>query len=168
MKGNLKVVKVNTDYCNYLRQFDSKVPYNANEKELRPFIGLLFKINNCEYFAPLSSPKSKHLSMRNMMDFIKIKNGELGAVNFNNMIPVKSANYSLIELTQDNTLTYAESKYRHMLQYQLNWLNENIAQIHNKSFNLYNKYINNKLPNSIKNRCCDFLLLEEKCNQYKN
>ena len=45
----------------------------------------LFKIEDCEYFAPLSSPKPKHKKMKNTIDFLKIKNGELGAVNFNNM-----------------------------------------------------------------------------------
>lgn len=37
---NLKIVKVNSDYCDYLRKFDSKVPYNKSEKELRSFIGI--------------------------------------------------------------------------------------------------------------------------------
>ncbi len=37
---NLKIVRVNSDYCDYLRKFDNKVAYNKNEKELRPFIGI--------------------------------------------------------------------------------------------------------------------------------
>ena len=56
---NLKIVRVNSDYCDYLRKFDNKVAYNKNEKELRPFIGILFPIDTCKYFAPLSSPKPK-------------------------------------------------------------------------------------------------------------
>ena len=38
---NLKIVRVNSDYCDYLRKFDNKVAYNKNEKELRPFIEIL-------------------------------------------------------------------------------------------------------------------------------
>ena len=34
-----------------------------NYKENRPFIGVLFQVENCKYFAPLSSPKLKHLKM---------------------------------------------------------------------------------------------------------
>ena len=30
---NLKIVRVNSDYCDYLRKFDNKVAYNKNEKE---------------------------------------------------------------------------------------------------------------------------------------
>ena len=57
LSAKLKIVKVNSKYCYCLRKYDCKVPFNAGSKELRPFIGVLFKINDCEYFAPLSSPK---------------------------------------------------------------------------------------------------------------
>ncbi|MBR3324896.1 MAG: type III toxin-antitoxin system ToxN/AbiQ family toxin [Clostridia bacterium] len=79
----LKIVRVDSEYCDYLRKFDNKVSYNKDGKELRPFIGILFNIENIEYFAQLSSPKQKHVKMKNMVDFLKIKNGELEAVNFN-------------------------------------------------------------------------------------
>lgn len=60
MYKSFKLVKVDYKYCDYLRNFDNKVPYNAGIKDLRPFIGVLFTIDKCEYFAPLSSPKPKH------------------------------------------------------------------------------------------------------------
>lgn len=60
---NFKLVRIDEEYCDYLRKFDSKIPFNSNEKMLRPFAGILFEINDCEYFAPLSSPKNKHLIM---------------------------------------------------------------------------------------------------------
>ena len=41
----LEIVIVNSDYCDYLRRYDNKLAYNKNEKELRPFIGILFKIS---------------------------------------------------------------------------------------------------------------------------
>ena len=37
----------------------------------------------------------------------------------------------------------------------------------NKSFKLYQLYNDNKLPENIKSRCCNFKLLEEKCLEYK-
>lgn len=162
---NLKIVRVNSDYCDYLRKYDNKVSYNKFEKELRPFIGILFKIDVCEYFAPLSSPKSKHKKMKNTVDFFKIKNGELGAVNFNNMIPVNEKNYTLVDLNKE-ALTLSELKYQRLLRQQLAWLNANYHQVKNKSFKLYQLYNNDKLPKNIKARCCDFKLLEDKCLQY--
>lgn len=38
---NLKIVKVDSNYCNYLRMFDNKVIYNMDNKESRPYIGVL-------------------------------------------------------------------------------------------------------------------------------
>ena len=166
MIKNLQIIRVDTNYCNYLRKFDSRVAYNMNEKEFRPFVGILFKIEDCEYFAPLSSPKEKHKKMKNTVDFFKIKNGELGAVNFNNMIPVNENNYSLVELNKE-TLTMSELKYQKLLREQLEWLNANYYQVKNKSFKLYELYNNGKLPENIMKRCCNFKLLEEKCKQYK-
>lgn len=132
---NLEIVRVDSDYSDYLRQFDNKVAYNKHEKELRPFIGILFEIDTCKYFAPLSSPKPKHRKMKNMIDFFKIKDGELGAVNFNNMIPVTDKNYTLVDLNKE-TLTIAELKYQKLLKEQLSWLNAHYRQVKNKSFRL--------------------------------
>lgn len=162
---NLRIVRVDSNYCDYLRKFDNKVAYNKYEKEQRPFIGILFKIYSYEYYAPLSSPKLKHKNMKNTLDFFKIKDGELGAVNFNNMIPVNESNYSLVDLNKE-TLTIAELKYQKLLKEQLDWLNANYKQVKNKSFKLYQLYSNGKLPENIRARCCNFKLLEEKCVEY--
>lgn len=164
---NFKIVRVKSDYCDYLRQFDKRIPYNKDKKELRPFVGVLFMVNDLEYFAPLSSPKEKHYKMKNTLDFYKLKNGKLGAINFNNMFPVKEKNYDLIDLNSKcNNLL--EEKYQSLLKEQLTWLNEHFNQIQNKSIKLYNLYINNKLPKQIVNRCCNFKLLEEKSLQYND
>ncbi len=69
MNKILKLVKVDSEYCDYLRQFDERVSFNYGRKELRPFVGVLFMVGNYKYFAPLSSPKPKHLNMRNSIDF---------------------------------------------------------------------------------------------------
>lgn len=71
MMRNFKIVRVNSDYCDYLRKFDSKVSYNKGSKKLRPFVGVLFKIDKWEYFAPLSSPKPKHKLMKIDLIFLK-------------------------------------------------------------------------------------------------
>ena len=163
---NLKLVKVDVDYCDYLRQFDYRVVYNKNSKELRPFVGVLFTIRNMEYFAPLSSPKIKHLKMKNTIDFYKLDGGKLGAINFNNMIPVRKENYKLIDFDK-KTSNIEELKYNNLLKEQLLWLNKYEDEILSKSYKLYYLYLNNRLTPNIKNRCCNFPLLEEKCFEYK-
>ena len=165
MIRNFKIVKVDYKYCNYLRKYDSRVPYNAGKKELRPFIGILFNVKKCEYFAPLSSPKLKHISMKNNIDLIKIDNGKLGVINFNNMIPVNKTNYELFNLNKKTNNT-SELKRQKLLTSQLRWLNSNITFVKNKAIKLYDFYVNNKLPERISSRCCDFKLLEQKCKEY--
>ena len=165
MIRNFKIVKVDYKYCDYLRQFDSKVSYNAGNKELRPFIGILFAVEGCEYFAPLSSPKVKHINMKNNLDVVKIDGGRYGVVNFNNMIPVTSNNYELFDLKSTPKDTY-ELKWQNLLKSQLLWLNKNIKNVKGKAINLYEKYKNGKLDERIKSRCCNFILLEEKCKEY--
>lgn len=161
----LVLVKIDSDYCNYLRKFDPKVPYNYDNKELRPFVGVLFEINNCKYFAPLSSPKAKHKTMRTTLDFLKISNGDLGAVNFNNMIPVTNKNIIKLNLDKD-CFTKSEEKYVKLLKEQIYWLNRNSDILYNKSKKLYLKFINKTLNSHIASRCCDFKLLEKKCKEY--
>lgn len=38
------------------------------------------------YFAPLSSLKAKHLKLKSKLDFLKIDNGKLAAISFNNCL----------------------------------------------------------------------------------
>ena len=144
---------------------NNKVPYNKDKKELRPFIGILVEVNNCKYFAPLSSPKSKHKTMKTTLDFMKIDNGNLGAINFNNMLPVTDNNIIKLNLDKE-CFTKQEEKYIKMLKEQLYWLNRNNDKLYGRSKKLYDKYINGTLNENIAKRCCNFKLLEEKCIEY--
>lgn len=165
MYNTFKIVKVNSEYCDFLRKFDEKVPYNAGLKELRPFIGILFKIDDIEYFAPLSSPKIKHKKLKNTIDLIKINDGELGVVNINNMIPVTNENYIIFNLDKKSDNIKEQLRIK-LLKKQLRWLTSNRKEVITKSKLLYNLYISNKLPINVKNRCCNFSLLEIKCSEY--
>lgn len=167
MNKNFKIVKVDSKYCDYLRQFDDKVIYNAGSKELRPFVGILFTVDGYEYFAPLSSPKPKHAVMKTQIDFVKIDGGRLGVVNFNNMIPVSSKNYEPFDLDATPATT-SELNRQNLLKSQLYWLNRDIKSITHKAVSLYEKYRDDKLHISIKSRCCNFIMLEEVSKKYND
>lgn len=165
MKYNL--VTISSDYCNYLRKFDNKVSYNFANKESRPFVGVLFEINKLKYFAPLSSPKPKHVTMKNQIDFYKINNGKLGVINFNNMIPVIEGCYNIIDLSKSKSSILKRDKvYYILLDKQLRWLIRNGNNINKKAKLLYDKKLSDTLNSSISSRCCNFKLLEIKCNEY--
>ena len=166
MNDKLILVRIDKKYCDYLRKFDSKVPYNFDKKETRPFVGVLFKVESCMYFAPLSSPKPKHIKMKSKIDFLKIDNGKLGVINFNNMVPVLNNNIQKIELDKKES-EEKEQKYLKLLKEQIFWLNRNNVKLYRKSEKLYKKYINGKLDIKTASRCCNFKLLEEKCKLYE-
>lgn len=165
MKNDLILVRIDSDYCNYLRGFDEKVPYNFNQKDLRPFVGVLFMVNNYKYFAPLSSPKKKHLKMKSKLDFFKIDDGKLGAINFNNMLPVTDKNIVMLDLNVKYESSQKE-KYYKLLKKQIYWLNRNSVKLYSQSQSLYFEYLNGTLDASVYARCCNFKLLEEKCGEY--
>ena len=119
------------------------------------------------YFAPLSSPKPKHLKLQAKLDFLKIDGGKLGAINFNNMIPVTERNIIKIDLSKKYTKK-SEIKYINLLKEQILWLNRNKDKLYGRAFKLYTKYMNGSLNTNIAKRCCNFKLLEEKCIEYNN
>lgn len=53
-----------------------------------------------------------------------------------------------------------------LLQNQIFWLNRNAEKIYSKAYKLYEKYVSRNLDNKIAMRCCNFKLLEQKCNEY--
>ena len=78
MKNKMELYRVDIEYYNYLHYYEPKIPYIENEKQNRPFIGIILNVNGKNFFAPLTSPKKKHLIMKDMQDFLKIDRGRLG------------------------------------------------------------------------------------------
>ena len=62
--------EVDDSYVEYLSKFDSHVMYTKIEsrKFKRKYIGILFKIDEKLYIAPLSSYKQKHNKMKESID----------------------------------------------------------------------------------------------------
>ncbi|MBO5478903.1 MAG: type III toxin-antitoxin system ToxN/AbiQ family toxin [Clostridia bacterium] len=155
----LDLYTVDSQYFNYLRKFEPRVPY---VKEDRPFIGIVLKIHYKNYFAPLGSPKEKHKTMRKQKDLIKIRNGELGVINFNNMIPIPSSRCQKIDIAN-----MPDPKYKILLNDQVAWCNIHIDEIIQTAEKLYYLVCYSDKPNTaLRNRCCDFRLLERKCIEY--
>lgn len=164
---NLKVYYIKDDYINYLSKNEanchpdgkSRVPFN--KEQTRPYVGVIIERNDVNYFAPLASPKPKHQQMKNTPDVFKIKDGELGIINLNNMIPVKTNNIIMINL-DDKPITY-----KRMVNDQLQFINNSKTSLLKKVEKLFKLYENNSIPR-LTERCCNFTLLEKKCIEYNN
>ena len=118
--------------------------------------------NGFNYFAPLSSPKLKHLKIKNdAIDVFKIKNGELGVININNMIP------TTIEVLKEAIPNVKNQKYKLLLINQIDYINHNKQKLYSKVKQFQTRYRKGYIESNILERCCDFSLLEEKCLEYK-
>jgi hypothetical protein len=156
----MKIWKISDEYINEISNLDKNISYNKNST--RPYVGVLFKIDKLQYFAPLSSPKPKHLTMKTDRDFVKIDGGKLGVINLNNMLPI--CDNSMLE-NMSSTITLEMNKeqrqYALLLSNQLVWIKNNKSLISIKAGKLHSKYLANKLPNNIKKRCVNFVTLEK-------
>lgn len=155
----IEIVHIDNKFINYLHKFDNKVMYNKGQT--RPYIGALFTIENNKYYAPLTHPKEKFITMKNNIDFFKLDNGKLGAINFNNMIPVHSSAIIHIKIKEIKDI-----KYKFLLLSQIKYLNSHNVDIINKASRLYNYHCKKTLKPNVYARCCDFKLLEQKVKEY--
>ena len=155
-----KLYTINRNYTKYLGNYERKVLTEHGEHS-RPYIGIVFEINKHKYFAPLSSPKYKFKNMsNNLIDFIKLENGDYGAINLNNMIPIIDGQYNELEIDPYD-------QYGSLLIRQLEIINTsyNINKISNNSKKLLTTHIveNNV---SLQKRCCDWEKLEKAARNY--
>ena len=155
----IKIVWIKDKYINYLRKFDEHVCFNKGQK--RPYVGILFEVNNQKYYAPLSSPKPKFKEMKNYVDFIKLDGGNLGAINLNNMIPVVESSIVYIDINKLD-----DKKYSILLNKQLAFMKSKELEITYKAAKLYKSYKNKTLRPDVYARCCNYILLQSKSKSY--
>lgn len=163
---NFSFYTVTTAYCDFLRKADPRVPYTMDKKSIRPFVGIVFSVNGFHYYAPLTSPKPKHLHMKNQIDFLKIKDGEWGAINFNNMIPVPLQCLKKVEIRISETDTKSEINYMNLLSNQLSWCNSHKDTILRLVEKLYSTIVQGTAWGVLAERCCNFSLDEQQCLRY--
>ena len=160
----MKLYYIKDEYINFLKTIDDKVP--DNKKETRPYVGIVLDICGFKYYAPLSSPKIKHINMKNTTDFHKINSGKYGAINLNNMIPVIETELILIDINN-----ISDIKYRRLLQNQYKYIKSDSKNITNKANKLH-KIIFTEDPYltpydlAVKSRCCDLQKLENEIHKY--
>lgn len=157
----LSFYEVNDSYIEYLSKFDSHVMYAKIEtrKFKRKYIGILFKINKKLYIAPLSSYKEKHNKIKENIDFIKI--GNKSVINLNNMFPVEKENISIVNIEKEEDINYKQ-----LLRNEYALCIPKFKKIIKNAINLYSQVTVYKMP--IKQRCCNFKLLEEKCLEFNH
>jgi protein AbiQ len=142
----LSFYHVDEQCINYLRMIESKVMITVKYPGAnhRPMVGVVLTIDGINFFAPLSSPKPKHITMKDSQDLVKIDGGRLGVINLSNMIPVNLS---------------SNDKYTNLMIDQLIWCNQHRGKITTKATKLYNSIVYGSPRTALKQRCRDFELL---------
>ena len=160
---------VDNDYIAYLRFFDDKIMYN---KSGRPYIGIVYKVNDFYYFAPLTSLKGKKEKKQKIpkdgLLFQSLANGKYGGIHIGNMIPVPQTclrYYDFNKAKNANAKEALRNEYRAILKV---W--QKIQESARKVYELRCKPSSELTPTerNIRARCCNYKLLEQKCKEYEN
>ena len=139
-------------------------------KDNRPFVGLIVMLNDRQYCVPLSSPKEKHKSMKNGLDFHRILDADdklIGVLDFNNMIPVRPDVVRKIQVRTNKTDNQATRHYKELMSDQLTFCRQNHDVIVNKAIKLYRMVHQKSTSGFIKRRCLNWAKLEEVLDRYQ-
>ena len=138
-------------------------------KETRPFVGIVIICNDRQYCIPLSSPKEKHKTMKNSVDFHRIldRNGKLiGVLDFNNMIPVREDVVRKIEIKISKRDSEPVKHYKNLVADQITFCQQNQDIIVAKANKLYCMINNGSVSGPLKRRCLNWKKLEAVLDRY--
>lgn len=155
----LKFYEIKETYINYLKIYDEKIPnikYNTNDKFL---CGILFKITDNNYYAPISSFKQKQRTNFIIRD---IDNKALSSIRFSFMLPVPDDLLNKVIRIKD--FNKENSKNKIFLNKELRFLNKNFNNVISKAKEIYNKVNNNQKP--FINVCCNYKILENIASKF--
>ena len=176
----MKIVEVSDRYINYLKEYFPKTLLDNKQgcrKHTRKYLGVIFKINEYNYFAPLSSPKkSDYLengairkSSVSIIRMTRIYNNKvvlLGTIKLNNMIPVPQSEIIIYNIEHER-----DKKYQDLIKNEQFWIQRNTDKIIKHGLNLYNNKINEKNLINVKNfkfyeSILPFKEAEIKCDEF--
>lgn len=158
----IRFYTVDEEYIDYLRPHATHLFRNAQsvQKFSRKYIGIVLKVNECDYFAPLSSFKPKHRKMKNGLDFIKVK--DYAVINLNSMFPVPDGVRHEVDFSKEK-----DPSYRSLLLGEYRAIKQMRDKIRKNAANLYRHKIENGDSTRLAARCNDFLELERLCREFK-
>ncbi len=156
--GKFRFYHIREDYIEYLHTIDYRVQMNKGER--RPYIGVVLTLGEHEYYVPLESPKPNHMNIRSGGPVLKLDDGKLGIMGFNNMIPVKRS-----DLIEFDILSEPDERYKNLLLNQLNYCEKNKSVILARAKATYKKALDAR-NTFYRKVCCDFKRLERYCKKY--
>lgn len=154
----LKFYDIDPAYADYLRRFDSRIPNITYETNNKFVCGIVLSINGHDYFAPISSNKTRQQTSM----LIEDNSGNvLSSIRFSFMFP---APQSVISAKNFQAVRETDSAYADLLEKEYNFCRKNEQAILDKAMKVYRIGCN---PNHVLHRyCCEFPLLEAKHDEW--
>jgi protein AbiQ len=153
----IKFYDVENDYIQYLKNYDRKVPdvlYNNYNKFI---CGIVFKIGEINFYAPISH--SDKIQRTNLPIYDKGK--IISTIKFCFMFP---APMSVLTEKNFKSINNTDPNYANLLSTEYNYCKSIIDEILKKASSVYKMGCN---PNHVfYNECCKFKILEEAYKKY--
>ena len=165
----MRLYSVSDDYIEYLRNIFPRVYSNkiANRKHTRKYLGVVFKLNDFNYYIPLSSPKDAHdyitlngkkvIRKDSIIVIRMVVKGTLkGTLQIGTMIPVPDK-----ALIQYNLQDEQDISYKELVQDEIIFIRKNANRIIKTAKLLYSKKTKSTHKNPVIDKVLDFKSIEE-------
>lgn len=150
----LAFYEISQEYIDFLKKYEDKVPNIKYETREKFICGVMFKVNGYDYYAPISSFNTPQKT--NFL--IEIGEYPVGSIRFSFMIPVPKDQVKLKDFSNE------DKKYVRLVKEELVFCNIHMNAITKKAQEVY-EYTNEGIS-IYKIHCCDFTLLESKCQEW--
>jgi protein AbiQ len=159
---SIRFYEVSSDYIDFLSRHEKHLFRNSkpNQRNTRKYIGIVITVHDLNYFIPLSSYKQKHNRMREMVDFLKIR--DYAVLNINNMLPVPEGLYTPLDFAK-----IKDKRYQQLLQSEYRIIKSRQVLIRKNAKIVYSRKTDPNDHSSLSKRCNDFLLLERLAKLYQ-
>ena len=101
----LRIYRVTDHYIAFLHSRDSRVQFNKQTS--RPYVGVVLHVGEFKYFVPMESPKPHHKKIKPGTHILKMDDGRLGLLGFNNMIPVRDDVLITFDIAEEPDADYS-------------------------------------------------------------
>ncbi|MCI8832836.1 MAG: type III toxin-antitoxin system ToxN/AbiQ family toxin [Clostridia bacterium] len=170
----MKLYSITDNYINYLRKHEKRVYDNKEDirKVTRKYLGIVLKVNDFNYYIPMSSPKKSDYNgneiRKSIVPIVRMISREeidgipvlKGTLRISNMIPVPESELILYEPKFEKN-----KNYKILVEKELEFIDKNEDMIRKYARVIYNQKNNNYNVSYI-NNVIDFKLLEQKCLEY--
>lgn len=159
IKTKLRMYEISEEYKKYLRKFDSKV----SMKENRKFYGIIINANEVDYYVPFTSKVNKNTNRKLTVEIFNNKT-IIAKLLLNNMIPVNIKDSAIVDVNKSKHKVYYQNELRYLRSTKVK------EELLKKIDYIFNVLEDNKHKDYdfFREICCDFKLLEKKCEEYYN